>query len=102
MFESADGNVRIFSGAGNDSVDAGAGDDFVNGGRNNTVLSYPGGVPAGSAGDTLLGGAGNDTISFSEIFQPITVFQGVQTQLDVYVNLRTNETRLAASGTFIS
>ncbi len=91
------GNDMIFSGAGNDYVDAGEGDDFVNGGSNNTDLSFPDGTPAGTLGDTLVGGAGNDTISFADIVQ----FQNSR-PLGVEVNLATNATGLGASGTIIN
>ncbi len=106
LLKTSAGNDVIFSGAGNDNVDAGDGDDFVNGGSNLTVLTSDGfgGILGGTPGDTLAGGAGNDTISFDQIFQNVA-YQGAGGgifRLGVYVNLATNETGNAAAGTVIS
>ena len=61
------------------------------------MLDFPGGVPRGTHGDALLGGPGNDTLSFEDIVQFQNGFS-----LGVAVNLATNATGLGASGTVIS
>ncbi len=99
--EGGAGNDTIYSGAGNDSVDGGADNDFINDESNNAVLTYNGfGDITGFSvpGDTLAGGAGNDTLSFEGFYKqaPDNIAPGVR--FGVVINLATGQTGGAASG----
>lgn len=56
VFESNNGNDRVFAGDGNDTILGGAGNDFLSGQAGNDSLV------GGTGNDTLDGGAGNDRL----------------------------------------
>ncbi|MGZ5511943.1 MAG: hypothetical protein ACXWG7_00995, partial [Chthoniobacterales bacterium] len=106
LLKTGAGNDSIYSGSGNDNVDAGDDNDFVNGGFNDAVLTYNVGLGSITGfsvpGDTLVGGAGNDTLSFEGFYKqaPDNIAPGVR--FGVVINLATGQTGGAASGITIS
>ena len=105
------GNDMIYAGAMVDFVDAGEGDDFVHGGAGEFSENTPGETPfprfnsfsnavEGVIGNTLHGGPGIDTLSFEG--QEFYINGGNHPTYGVKVNLATNATGRAATGTTIS
>jgi Ca2+-binding RTX toxin-like protein len=58
------GNDTVGSGSGNDTIDAGSGNDSIVSGAGNDSILFPGDDEFGT-GDTVLAGAGIDTVEFS-------------------------------------
>jgi Ca2+-binding RTX toxin-like protein len=106
LLKTGGGNDVIYSGRGSDNVDAGDGDDYVNGGPNDAVLDNSGsfGTVIGftGPGETLVGGVGNDTISFENVIKPSGVFSSFSPYYGVVVDLSTNTTDGSARGVTIN
>ncbi len=105
LLKTGAGNDLIHSGGGSDDVDAADGDDFVNGGANDTVHVFGAfGTVIGFTGpaETLVGGPGNDTLSFEGFFKAFPSNVAPGRRYGVVVNLSTNQTGGGAMGITIS
>ncbi len=70
-------NERLEGGNGNDTLLGGDGDDFLNGGAGDDFLNPGNNSLATFEGDVVIGGAGEDTISFADAFSgAYTIFYG--------------------------
>lgn len=113
--EGGAGNDTVFGGGSGDTIAGGSGDDYINGGDHGTRLLFDpvfGSITGwqgveGDRPDELHGGDGVDTLVFDGLSRYVIYLgsgddYGKAFQLGVSVNLATNETGLAATGTVIS
>jgi Ca2+-binding RTX toxin-like protein len=76
-----EGNDALLGNAGNDLLDGGAGDDGMDGGAGNDVFLVRDAADHG-AGETIIGGAGTDTLRFTSTTTGQTLTLAAATQLE--------------------